>query len=517
MVRALILAAAALPFLPSGLFAQAEKEISAKSRIVSLGLFKNGLAVVKREVKVDGAGMYRLDDVPDAIHGTFWIESNAKVEAFLKKRDVPVPEDQIQDGSLQEIFQGKKVTVFFNGSKMPPATGTVPKMDKRARADDPQPNRFFVLKTAKGFMYINVGEVAAVETDEAGAKAMRSKATLILAVGKSEKAPVVHVSYLANGLAWAPSYQLDVSDPKKMGIEFATVVRNELSDFADAEISLISGYPSIEFAHVASPLQAQTSWQRFFQEIARPSGGGDFAIFGQGGRLTNNFHSTARSITLGAIPAGEGVDLHFQPIGKRSLKQGEALSLTIDTGKTDYERIIEWNVTRPVGDLGLREASKDDMWDVLAFKNPFKFPLTTAPAMIVADGRFNGQRTCFWTNAGEETRVKVTRSLSIRTSSMEELDKARSLERVAVGRRDYSKIYIKGELKLNNHRKEVVKVHVAYNARGIIDNASAGGRLTLLPGSLTDVNPVNEVLWVVTLNPGEEKQLTYSYSTLVER
>lgn len=38
-----------------------DKEATAKSRIVSVGLFKNGLAVIKREVIAPGAGTYRLD------------------------------------------------------------------------------------------------------------------------------------------------------------------------------------------------------------------------------------------------------------------------------------------------------------------------------------------------------------------------------------------------------------------------------------------------------------------------
>ena len=41
------------------------------SRITSVGLFKNGLAVVKRTVKLPGPGTYRIDDVPQPVHGTF--------------------------------------------------------------------------------------------------------------------------------------------------------------------------------------------------------------------------------------------------------------------------------------------------------------------------------------------------------------------------------------------------------------------------------------------------------------
>ncbi|MFO0967117.1 MAG: hypothetical protein U0793_16245 [Gemmataceae bacterium] len=517
MPRTFLLTAVAALVLHPAAFAQDDKETAVKSRIVSLSLFKNGLAVVKREVKVDGAGVYRLDRVPEAIHGTFWIESNAPVEASVKTRDVELADDQLPEGSLQEIFAGKKVTVSFTGAKSPPATGTVVKVAPRSREDRPSAttDRFLVLKTAKGLLYVSAGEIAAIETEEAGGKATRRQAALLLTIGKTEKAPSVFISYLAHGLAWAPSYRLDVSDPKTMDIEMAAVLRNEMADFADAEVSLISGYPSVEFAQVASPLQAHATWQRFFQEIA---GGGDrydHSILTQ--KLLANTVAPIRRPTLGAVPEGEGVDLHFEPIGKRSLKDGEALSLTVGKNTTDYERIVEWTVNRAGFDYGLREAGKDDMWDTLAFKNPFKFPLTTAPAMIVEKGRFNGERTCYWTNVGEETRVKVTRSLSIRTASSEELDKSRPLERVAVGRRDYSRIYLKGELTLNNHRKETVKVWISYNVRGQVLDTEGDPRITLQPGSLTDVNPMNQVVWLVTLKSGEEKRVRYGYSTLVDR
>ena len=39
-------------------------ETPAKSRIVAVGLFKNGLAIVKREAILGRAGTYVLDDVP---------------------------------------------------------------------------------------------------------------------------------------------------------------------------------------------------------------------------------------------------------------------------------------------------------------------------------------------------------------------------------------------------------------------------------------------------------------------
>ena len=53
------------------------QEIPAKSKIVAVDLFKNGLAIVKREVALGKPGIYVLDDVPNPVHGTFYIDSAA--------------------------------------------------------------------------------------------------------------------------------------------------------------------------------------------------------------------------------------------------------------------------------------------------------------------------------------------------------------------------------------------------------------------------------------------------------
>src|SRR5437016_2581781 len=85
------------------------------SKIVAVDLFKNGLAVVRREVTLGRPGTYALDDVPQPVHGTYWVESAAPVETVVKMRDVEAPATEAQPGNLQEDLAGKKVTVYFKG------------------------------------------------------------------------------------------------------------------------------------------------------------------------------------------------------------------------------------------------------------------------------------------------------------------------------------------------------------------------------------------------------------------
>jgi hypothetical protein len=334
------------------------------------------------------------------------------------------------------------------------------------------------------------------------------------------------VSYLTNGLAWAPSYHVDITNPKSLAIEMATVIRNELVDLQDADIRLISGFPSVEFGSVTSPLSARTTWTKFFQEVSsRQESHADGALRQQlmlsnsAAPITNFDYFSRPKLDLGATPAGEGVDLHYEPIGKHTLLRDESMSLSIGKAKADYERVIEWTVgtsavARKHG--GERQGVKDEMWDTLVFKNPFKFPMTTAPAMVVEDGKFNGQRTSFWANVGEVARLRVTRSLSIRALSKEEGD-SKPNERVVLDDRNYTKIYLKGELTMSNHRAQAVKLNIRHAIRGVISEISGEPKLIDREESLEDVNRAREALWTVNLNPGEEKKLNYKYSVLVYR
>ena len=247
-------------------------ETAAKSRIVAVGLFKNGLAVIKREVTLGKAGTYVLDDVPEPVHGTYWIESVAPVESSVEMREVEVPVNELAPGNLQEDLAGKKVTIHFKGDKATPTNGTVAKLKtfksetarRRERilrfGADPgvQPARFLVVQTAKGRSYIETSEIAYVESEGTEEKIMRRMPRLLLTVSETDKADSkVFVNYLTRGLSWAPSYRVDITDPKTLAVDQYAVVKNELADLDGTEIMLISGFPRVQFAHVTSPLASR--------------------------------------------------------------------------------------------------------------------------------------------------------------------------------------------------------------------------------------------------------------------
>jgi len=347
----------------------------------------------------------------------------------------------------------------------------------------------------------------------------------VLALAETDKAETkVTIRYIANGLSWAPSYRVDISDPKTLLLEQHAVIRNELTDLDGAEVRLISGYPSVQYAHVRSPLSPRTNFATYFAELA---GGGRY----EADILSNSIVSqqavsfntrAAHGLALGATPAGEGVDLHYQSIGKRTLADGDSLAVTVAKGKAEYERIVEWlvpDLRNAYGHIDARGETTDDVWDALRFKNPLAFPMTTGPATVTANGQFNGQRTSYWVNSGEETVLRVEKALSVRTRATENeqlaKDGGNGRDFIYIGGRQYRRTTVEGELAVSNHRKETISLVIRRRFSGELVSADGDPKRQLREEGVYSVNKRQEMLWTLPLKGGEEKTLKYTYTVLV--
>src|SRR5262249_35828468 len=159
---------------------------------------------------------------------------------------------------------------YFRSDKLPPVVGTVVPPPKKKPEEpgmpgvetpyyyrpptEPAAGRFLILQTARGRAYVEPGDIAYYEAEGAAGTVKRRKPVLLPPVRAALKQPArVTITYLAHGLAWAPSYLVDTSDPKQLTIEQSAVIKNELADLDGADVSLITGFPSVQFAHVLSP------------------------------------------------------------------------------------------------------------------------------------------------------------------------------------------------------------------------------------------------------------------------
>ena len=525
-----------------------------ENRIVSAGLFKNGLAVIRQEIVVSGPGLYRLANPPVPRHGTWWVESDALVETRATEVEEEMAALDTQRFDLQRSLAGLDVEIRFKGGGLAPLSGKVARIGgalpdagwDRTYEQTPSnywsiPYRgapavtgvphapFLVLDTGDGTStYVDTSTIASLRvTEETGpGTAMVSirKPVLIFDV-KETRSPHtrIWISYLTKGIAWAPSYLIDLTDRQRLALQQKAVIKNELTDLHDTEIQLISGFPNIRFGHVTSPLSASTSWTQFFQQLnqrLRPGHAATANVMSQQALAPAASGDMTPELDL----SSEGVDIYYHTIGTRDLDEGDALALQTATAAAEYERIVDWVVpdTRQANGRFIEEYQRqqdperfeDAAWDAIRFANPLAFPMTTAAAMIVEGGRFSGQTMSHFTNPGGEVVLRITKALSVSTRAIESEEEG---ERriVSIGGRTFRETDVKGELSATNHRKEAVSLLIRRRFSGELLEADREPTVNQLEEGAYYVNRRNELVWNVDVQAGGAVTLRYRYKVLV--
>jgi len=511
------------------------------SRIVSVSMFKNGLAFVERQTLPKGPGSFRIAEIPDPVHGTFWFVGDANVSARIEMRDVTMQRGHTAH-SLQRDLAGRTVSVFLRDT-LAPVQGVV-----RAIVEREQPSsttndmarfrvdsrgsttQFLVIDTPAGESYIDRSMIAHVSAKGPSGPIIRRKPVLIVTIpgGKNAGKPL-RIRYLARGLSWAPSYLVELLDDRRLRLRQKAIVRNELEPLKNADMNLISGFPHVRFRHVTSPLSPNVRWSEFFRQLNQ--GGPDESAFA-GNAITQQLaipttRRQALPIDLAAVPDGQGIDLHYQPIGRHSLGNNAAFSVPVSTGTTDYSQIVQWVVPDQRDAQGRRNhryqrtresgaSGQDGPWDALRFRNPLPMPMTTGPAMIMSGNRFSGQTASYWVNRGEETTLPVTKSLSIRAVASEN-EKQGKREVVYIGGNDFQRISVEGTLIIGNHRDEQVDIVIRRRFSGDLVRADRNPNLVLREEGVYSANRRNELAWNLKLDPGQRQELSYEYNVLVDR
>ena len=519
------------------------EETPVKSTLRSVGLFKNGVVVVQEEIDVPGGGRFFFEQVPVPIHGTFFLESDAVVETTITQRNVFEPLDEGQTLDYQRDLAGRKVRVYFSDEKMEPVrgvVGTIPDADpnrivprSRVYAQDPVmmqfrlrpviagPPQTLILETETGQTLLTGMPIVRVDVDGKIDKVLRKRSVMIFDV-KSDKPAKIRLYYLTKGITWMPSYRIDVTDPKRLTIEQTAVVVNDLRQLKDTEVSLISGFSKIECENVDAPFSPGQTLHTFFQQLANRSRAAAPAVMTQ-----QTFRSAGgtQEDDLSAVGvAGEGPDVHFLNVGKRSMEIGDSLSLSNGKESADYERIVEWTTPDWRDPWGRYAGSENKLpkdtepWDMLRFRNPLPFPMTTAPATIVAAGEFYGQNTSFWAAPNEMTRIPVTKTLNVRVHATEyerhENDPAQR-QYIQLQGQNFRRAIIDVELTIVNRRVEPVRMLVNRRFSGELTQPLEDAKVHVLTDDLRGVNRKHEIQWEFTLQSGEMRKWNYAYSVLI--
>ena len=548
-----------------------------KAPIAGLSIFKNGTVLVERSVEPPSEGPCYLSGDIKPYHGTFWAlsDKSLKMTAF-QETVISNSVSSVDTRSFAERHGGYEAVVWFVSEittlkeeldfmqkegaagrvltvqpvtdektsktfyKVEGVVEKLPKASPAVRNGIMLPNPVFDGVVVKfpvgGVVRIPSANLKAVSA--AGENQIETSVTRNLWKVEGAEKPF-KIEYATQGMTWAPYYRMELNEGKAK-LTMACDIKNEMEDFSEAEVSLVSGFPKIDMEGKDSLLNLRISLNGFLNVL---DGGTVYNAPARRSYISNNYMAQApmmaakalgdvamadeESATLDAVAQVEekgAVNMHFQKIGKQSLKKGETLRTDIASAELEYTSKVSWNVTamRDIDQNGymrnLTTNAAQTVWDILCFKNPFSFPMTTAPMEVLLDGTFYCQTPQSWLNPGQEGKTTLTKALSLEPK-LEENERAEEAEpkTLKLEHSTYRQVTVDGKATLKNHRKEKVTAEIILRVSGVIEKVELGeGQKETRSVSIPyGVNPVSSKTVETEIEPGATVEINYTYTSYI--
>jgi hypothetical protein len=399
--------------------------------------------------------------------------------------------------------------------------------------------QFLLLRTDDGVRALDPYRISSVQFAEAEIKRNFTRDSQRIELEASLTSPNpgdwLSVSYLAKGITWAPSYLIDISDPKQARLTANALIINEAEDLEAAHVDLITGFPNLQFADILSPVARKEPLAAFLQSLSqgRSAVAGaavmsnvmtQRAEFGWGGRGGGGALGRQPVPTYGAAAAGQvAEDLFLYPLEDVTLAKNETGYYPLFTETVPYTEFYHWEIPDYVteedryGQRRREERDKpEEVWHSLRLTNTTELPWTTAPAQLMKDGSIIGQDTLKYTPPKAKATVKITQAVSVKTEQTEvETDRAR--DAVQLYGYHYDRVTIKGTLSAINFKDEKISLEITKTLSGDVESATPKAKDVTLARGLARMNPTHLLTWTLDLKPGDHQEITYTYQALIRR
>lgn len=535
-----------VPFAVAGLVAQAPSPATLASTsmpVREVTVFKDGHAYVVRDTTLPaGATAIVLDDLPAPVLGTFWpfASDGARLVAAVAGRDTVVDEQVASDlGQIARANLGKDVVVM-----------TVDKERVEGRLLDAPANsgivQVLVLQGAEGTRVLPLGQVRdlAVHGDfVAKVRGERQRDRLTLRVEGGGPASKVGLMYVQHGLRWIPAYRVEIDGKGKAEVRLEATLVNDLVDLDQADVNLVIGVPKFEFAGLVDPISLQ---QEMAQVAANSRGMAQFQNLASNAIMTQVAGFAGRDEVPDDGPSVDrgdrNEDLFVFRVRGVTLRRGERLVLPIGACTLGYRDVYRLDVpfappmevrqnlqSERLLELA-RQLAAPKVRHALRLRNGDDAPLTTAPALVLANGRVLAQGRMTYTPKGAETDLEINVAIDVAVE-VEQRETKRDPGPFRLGDDNYARVDLTGSIELRNHKPVPVEVVVTRRTLGLGDAAGQGGawsQLDLAQIGADGARPAwwgwwnwpywwfarngfVEFRWSVTLPPGEQTRLESSW------
>jgi hypothetical protein len=563
-----VVAQAAPPRGESGLARLPVKEVT---------VFKDGHAFILREgrARTGPDGNVTLDDLPTPIVGTFWAyasDPTAKLASVgSARRIVSVERTALNVPDLLRANVGRTVRLRDARTNQE-YTATVLGFPERsseeiARTSPPGTppattvqGDVVLLRLAEGVRAIPVGEISDVTFLGEGGPATavsreehRNLMTYRLDWGRRNPRAEAQVGmmYVERGIRWIPSYRVDIDGEGTARIKLQATLINELADLDGVKTHLVVGVPTFVFEDTPDPISLQEAvaqLSRHFRPDSQTAYAFSNAIMSQHAMPVRERSRSGggRTIDLGPEVAGgaKNEDLYVFTLENVTLAKGARLVVPVAEFELAYRDVFVLDVPfSPPPEVRRRLNNEQQaklarlflapkVVHTIRLANDSKAPITTAPALVLRDGRLVAQGMTTYTPVGASGDLELTTAVDIPVETVD-LETGRTPNAAKWGGHSYDRIDLTGEIRLTNHRTDTIELEVRRSVLGNIDEATDGGKIEQLgwheggwfnadgapfwwgwyswPYWWYHFNSLGRVTWDLEIKPGESRKLEYTW------
>ena len=553
--------------------------LKAKARlpVTEITVFKDGHAFVvhEGEMAVDARGNVNIDRLPAPVLGTFWA-SSLDPQASLRSVTAGVREATIERPALtiRELLEanvGAQAVFTENGGAR--YAGTIIDVPEAppAEMDGPgpagSPNAAAEKKARKGSVILirtdggtkalgidRIQDVTFLGPPQGGVREEETRNSLRLdldwAGGKPGTSVRVGMAYIQKGLRWIPDYRVDLDGKGGVALKLQAILINELEDIEDTTVHLVIGVPNIYFKDTLDPIslrKALAPLSSYFQDASQTSNLLSNAIMTQTTRMGEYRPQAPEepAADLGPEIAGGGhEDLFIFTLKGVTLKKGERMVLPVAEAALKYRDVYILDLPfSPPPELQRNSNTEQDREMARLFRSPkvvhkvrlentARFPLTTAPALILRDGRILAQSLLTYTSQGGTSDLEITKAINIRVGRSD-TETGRTPRAERWRGTDFARIDLAGKVSLTSFLGNAAEVEVTRHVLGRADsadhegtvqavNAFEDGRIDIdglpswwnwysWPAGWHQLNGIGRISWNLRLEPGKTVDLGYAW------
>lgn len=484
-------------------------------KITGASLFKNGYAMVSREIPVTGSGTITITDLPHGTLGTFWISTSdgVKVDRVVAtNRDESVDVNAASLSEVLELNKGKTVTLALKDADKnlgETVVGTILSVTD-----------VIVMKTDRGMFTFPRGYVSSIQSASGellySRKVKSAKRVLTMHVPTNTPGKIFMLD-MEPGMSWIPSYAVDISDPKKLTLTAKATVVDDTATLDDVEVKFVTGFPNLLWLGIEDPLLGGPAQMQFnaMLNAAAPTAATQML---QNAPMREHL-GVDLNIPTGGTGGFDAEDLFFYKQPHVSLKPGDRSYYILFQAESTYDHLYTLDLLDLVAnnvDYIQRDDLPLDVWHSIKFKNTSGQPLTTGPATMLKEGESLGQDLLKYTSRGEDALIRMSKALDVHAEqSEEEVTRERGAIKNTYNQNVYDLVTLKGTIEIHNGKSEEVKMKISKDLTGEIVTADNNPKIVKTAKGLKDVNPRQHLEWTPQIASGKSITITYSYKLYV--